>query len=211
MDYKEKYQEWLNDKNIDEATKEELRSLSDEKEIEDRFYKELEFGTAGLRGIIGAGSNRMNKYTVGKATQGLSNYIIKQKGENRGVAIAYDSRRKSDEFSKQAALVLNANGIKTYLFDSLRPTPELSYAVRKLGCIAGIVVTASHNPPEYNGYKVYWEDGAQIVSPIDKGIIDEVNAISDFGMIKTMDIEEAKQKDLYHIIKPEVDDCYIED
>ena len=211
MDYKEKYQEWLNDKNIDEATKEELRNLSDEKEIEDRFYKELEFGTAGLRGIIGAGSNRMNKYTVGKATQGLSNYIIKQKGENRGVAIAYDSRRKSDEFSKQAALVLNANGIKTYLFDSLRPTPELSYAVRKLGCIAGIVVTASHNPPEYNGYKVYWEDGAQIVSPIDKGIIDEVNAISDFGMIKTMDIEEAKQKDLYHIIKPEVDDCYIEE
>ena len=211
MDYKEKYQEWLNDKNIDEATKEELRNLSDEKEIEDRFYKELEFGTAGLRGIIGAGSNRMNKYTVGKATQGLSNYIIKQKGENRGVAIAYDSRRKSDEFSKYAALVLNANGIKTYLFDSLRPTPELSYAVRKLGCIAGIVVTASHNPPEYNGYKVYWEDGAQIVSPIDKGIIDEVNAISDFGMIKTMDIEEAKQKDLYHIIKPEVDDCYIEE
>ena len=211
MDYKEKYQEWLNDKNIDESTKEELRNLSDEKEIEDRFYKELEFGTAGLRGIIGAGSNRMNKYTVGKATQGLSNYIIKQKGENRGVAIAYDSRRKSDEFSKQAALVLNANGIKTYLFDSLRPTPELSYAVRKLGCIAGIVVTASHNPPEYNGYKVYWEDGAQIVSPIDKGIIDEVNAISDFGMIKTMDIEEAKQKDLYHIIKPEVDDCYIEE
>lgn len=211
MDYKEKYQEWLNDKNIDEATKEELRNLSDEKEIEDRFYKELEFGTAGLRGIIGAGSNRMNKYTVGKATQGLSNYIIKQKGENRGVAIAYDSRRKSNEFSKQAALVLNANGIKTYLFDSLRPTPELSYAVRKLGCIAGIVVTASHNPPEYNGYKVYWEDGAQIVSPIDKGIIDEVNAISDFGMIKTMDIEEAKQKDLYHIIKPEVDDCYIEE
>ena len=211
MDYKEKYQEWLNDKNIDETTKEELKSLSDDKEIEDRFYKELEFGTAGLRGIIGAGSNRMNKYTVGKATQGLSNYIIKQKGENRGVAIAYDSRRKSDEFSKYAALVLNANGIKTYLFDSLRPTPELSYAVRKLGCIAGIVVTASHNPPEYNGYKVYWEDGAQIVSPIDKGIIDEVNAISDFGMIKTMDIEEAKQKDLYHIIKPEVDDCYIEE
>ena len=211
MDYKEKYQEWLNDKNIDETTKEELKSLSDDKEIEDRFYKELEFGTAGLRGIIGAGSNRMNKYTVGKATQGLSNYIIKQKGENRGVAIAYDSRRKSDEFSKYAALVLNANGIKTYLFDSLRPTPELSYAVRKLGCIAGIVVTASHNPPEYNGYKVYWEDGAQIVSPIDKGIIDEVNAISDFGMIKTMDIEEAKQKDLYHIIKPEIDDCYIEE
>ena len=211
MDYKEKYQEWLNDKNIDEATKEELRNLSDEKEIEDRFYKELEFGTAGLRGIIGAGSNRMNKYTVGKATQGLSNYIIKQKGKNKGVAIAYDSRRKSDEFSKYAALVLNANGIKTYLFDSLRPTPELSYAVRKLGCIAGIVITASHNPPEYNGYKVYWEDGAQIVSPIDKGIIDEVNAISDFGMIKTMDIEEAKQKDLYHIIKPEVDDCYIEE
>ena len=211
MDYKEKYQEWLNDKNIDETTKEELKGLSDDKEIEDRFYKELEFGTAGLRGIIGAGSNRMNKYTVGKATQGLSNYIIKQKGENRGVAIAYDSRRKSDEFSKYAALVLNANGIKTYLFDSLRPTPELSYAVRKLGCIAGIVVTASHNPPEYNGYKVYWEDGAQIVSPIDKGIIDEVNAISDFGMIKTMDIEEAKQKDLYHIIKPEIDDCYIEE
>ena len=211
MDYKEKYQEWLNDKNIDETTKEELKGLSDDKEIEDRFYKELEFGTAGLRGIIGAGSNRMNKYTVGKATQGLSNYIIKQKGENRGVAIAYDSRRKSDEFSKYAALVLNANGIKTYLFDSLRPTPELSYAVRKLGCIAGIVVTASHNPPEYNGYKVYWEDGAQIVSPIDKGFIDEVNAISDFGMIKTMDIEEAKQKDLYHIIKPEIDDCYIEE
>lgn len=209
MEYKDKYQNWLNDTNIDDKTKEELKSIRDEKEIEDRFYKDLEFGTAGLRGIIGAGTNRMNKYTVTKATQGLANYIVKKNGQDRGVAIAYDCRIMSEEFSEQTALCLNANGIKTYRFDSLRPTPELSYAVRKLGCIAGIVITASHNPPEYNGYKVYWEDGAQIVEPTDKEIINEVNNVTDFSLIKTISKEEAVSKGLYNVIGKDIDDQYI--
>lgn len=209
MEYKDKYQNWLNDTNIDDKTKEELRSIKDEKEIEDRFYKDLEFGTAGLRGVIGAGTNRMNKYTVTKATQGLANYIVKNNGQDRGVAIAYDCRIMSEEFSEQTALCLNANGIKTYRFDSLRPTPELSYAVRKLGCIAGIVITASHNPPEYNGYKVYWEDGAQIVEPTDKEIISEVNNVTDFSSIKTISKEEAVSKGLYNVIGKNIDDQYI--
>ena len=211
-EYKIKYENWLNDPNISELDKQELRSIAkDEKEIEDRFYKDLEFGTAGLRGIIGIGTNRMNTYTVTKATQGLANYIIKKGGQERGVAIAYDSRRMSTEFSEQAALCLNANGIKTYRFDTLRPTPELSFAVRELGCIAGIVVTASHNPPEYNGYKVYWEDGAQIVEPTDKEIISEVNAVKDLGTIKTMTKEEAEKQGLYHTIGEEIDKRYIEE
>ena len=210
MGYLEKYNEWLNDTAINEKDKEELRNIkNDEKEIEDRFYKDLEFGTAGLRGVIGIGTNRMNKYTVTKATQGLANYIIKKNGQERGVAIAYDSRRMSKEFSEETALCLNANGIKTYRFDSLRPTPELSFAVRQLNCIAGIVITASHNPPEYNGYKVYWEDGAQIVEPTDKEIINEVNAITDFSTIKTMDKTDAERKGLYNTIGKEIDDKYI--
>ena len=210
--YEEKYNEWIKDQSIDEESKKELEQIKDNKEeMEDRFYKDLEFGTAGLRGIIGVGSNRMNKYTVTKATQGLANYIKKQGGENRGVAIAYDCRIMSEEFSEESALCLNANGIKTYKFDSVRPTPELSFAVRELGCIAGIVITASHNPPEYNGYKVYWEDGAQIVSPIDKGIIDEVNKITDFSTIKTMSKEEAIKQGLYNIIGKDIDDRYIEE
>ena len=208
--YEEKYENWLQDPAIDEESKKELRSIKDnEAEKEDRFYKDLEFGTAGLRGIIGVGTNRMNKYTVTKATQGLANYIIKQGGQDRGVAIAYDCRIMSNEFSEETALCLNANGIKTYRFDELRPTPELSYAVRQLGCIAGIVITASHNPPEYNGYKVYWEDGAQIVAPHDKAIIEEVNSITDFGTIKTIDKEEAIKKGLYNVIGKEIDDKYI--
>ena len=177
-------------------------------EKEDSFYKDLEFGTAGLRGVVGVGTNRMNKYTVGKASQGLAKYIVKAGGQERGVAIAYDSRHKSTEFSELSALILNANGIKTYIFESLRPTPELSFAVRKLGCISGIVITASHNPPKYNGYKVYWEDGAQITEPIDKGIIDEVNS-TDFSEIKTISKEEAIQKGLYNVIGPEFDDIYL--
>lgn len=212
MEYLEKYNHWLNDSTFDEATKRELLGIKeDENEIKERFYKDLEFGTAGLRGIIGAGTNRMNIYTVGKATQGLANYIIKENGQLKGVAIAYDSRNMSPEFSKMAALCLNANGIKTYLFDSLRPTPELSFAVRELGCIAGIVVTASHNPPEYNGYKVYWEDGAQIVAPKDKEIIEEVRKIEDYSEIKNIDEDEAKKLGLYNVIGKEIDDRYIEE
>ena len=180
-----------------------------EKEIEDRFYKELEFGTAGLRGVIGAGTNRMNKYTVGKATQGLANYIKEQGTQDKGVAISYDSRKMSKEFSLQTALILNANGIKTYLFENLRPVPELSFAVRELKCTAGVMITASHNPPKYNGYKVYWEDGAQIVAPHDKGIITEVNNIKEFSEIKTMSKDEAEKADLYHVIGKEIDDEYI--
>ena len=210
MNYLERYNQWLNDPAISKKDKEELESIKgNEKEIEDRFYKELEFGTAGLRGVIGIGTNRMNTYTVLKATQGLANYIIKKNGQERGVAIAYDSRRMSKEFSEQTALCLNANGIKTYRFDSLRPTPELSFAVRQLGCISGIVITASHNPPEYNGYKVYWEDGAQIVEPTDKEIIQEVNNIKDLSSIKTMEKREAEEKGLYNIIGKEIDDKYI--
>ena len=212
MDYLEKYEEWCNNPVFDENTRKELIALKgNDKEIKERFYQDLEFGTAGLRGIIGAGTNRMNIYTVGKATQGLANFIIKEKGQARGVAIAYDSRHMSKEFSEMAALCLNANGIKTYRFDSLRPTPELSFAVRELGCIAGIVVTASHNPPEYNGYKVYWEDGAQIVPPKDKQIIEEVNNVTDYAEIKQMDRKEAEEKGLYHTIGKEVDDRYIEE
>ena len=185
MEYLDEYKKWCNDSIFDEETKKELKEIeNNKKEIEDRFYKELEFGTAGLRGIIGAGTNRMNIYTVGKATQGLANFIKKENGENKGVAISFDSRKMSPEFSEEAALILNANGIKTYIFDSLRPVPELSFAVRELGCIAGIMITASHNPPKYNGYKVYWEDGAQIVAPKDKQIIDELNIIKDYAEIK---------------------------
>ena len=209
-DYEERYNEWLNNPVIDEESKKELLSLKgNDTEIEDRFYKDLEFGTAGLRGVIGIGTNRMNKYTVTKATQGLANYIVKQGGQERGVAIAYDCRIMSKEFSEETALCLNANGIKTYRFEDLRPTPELSYAVRELGCIAGIVITASHNPPEYNGYKVYWEDGAQIVEPTDKEIITEVNNVTDFSTIKTMSKEDAVQKGLYNTIGKEIDDKYI--
>lgn len=210
MDYKDMYQEWLSSPVFDEATKEELKAIAgDDQEIKERFYADLEFGTAGLRGIIGAGINRMNIYVVRKATQGLANYIIKQGKQDQGVAIAYDSRRMSPEFSEAAALCLAANGIKAYRFESLRPTPELSFAVRHLGCVAGINVTASHNPPEYNGYKVYWEDGAQITPPHDTGIMAEVKAITDYADTKTMDKAEAQAKGLYVTIGAEVDDAYI--
>ena len=209
-EYEIKYNEWINNPVIDDESKKELRGIEgNEKEIEDRFYKDLEFGTAGLRGVIGVGTNRMNKYTVTKATQGLANYIKKQGGQDRGVAIAYDCRIMSKEFSDETALCLNANGIKTYRFEDLRPTPELSFAVRELGCIAGIVITASHNPPEYNGYKVYWEDGAQIVEPTDKEIIAEVNNVTDLSTIKTMEKKEAVKNGLYHTIGKEIDDKYI--
>ena len=201
---------WLNDDYFDQATKDELLAIrNNEEEVEDRFYKDLEFGTGGLRGVIGAGTNRMNFYTVRKATQGLANYILKQGSQEKGVAIAYDSRRFSPEFAKEAALCLCANGIKAYLFDALRPTPELSFAVRQLGCTAGIVVTASHNPPEYNGYKVYWEDGAQVTSPKDVEIIAEVNAVTDYHTVKTMDEEKAKADGLLTIIGKEIDDAYM--
>ena len=212
MDYKAKYEQWCQDSIFDAETKAELAAIAgDEKEIEDRFYKDLSFGTGGLRGVIGAGTNRMNVYTVTKATQGLANYIKKQGGEDKGVAIAFDSRHMSVEFSEKAALCLNANGIKTYRFETLRPTPELSFALRELHCIAGIVVTASHNPPEYNGYKVYWEDGAQITAPKDKEIIAEVNAVTDFASIKMMDRAEAEAKGLFHVIGQEIDDRYMEE
>ena len=210
MGYKEIYNEWLTNPYFDADTKTELeRIASDENEIKERFYTDLEFGTAGLRGIIGAGTNRMNIYTVRKATQGLANYILKSGNAEKGVAIAFDSRRMSPEFAQEAACCLAANGIKAYVFDSLRPTPELSYAVRKLGCIAGINITASHNPPEYNGYKVYWEDGAQITPPHDKGIMDEVKAVTDYTTMKTMPAEDAKAVGLYEVIGAEVDDAYI--
>ena len=212
MEYLDKYNDWISNKVFDEETKKELLNIkNNDKEIKDRFYKDLEFGTAGLRGIIGAGTNRMNRYTVTKATQGLANYIIKQDGKEKGVAIAYDSRHMSKEFSQWAALCLNANGIKTYRFESLRPTPELSFAVRKLGCISGIVITASHNPKNYNGYKVYWEDGAQITAPKDKEIINEVNNVKDFEEIKMIDKEEAELNGLYNIIGKEIDDAYIKE
>lgn len=210
MEYKKLYQEWLNNPCFDDETKEELKAIAnDENEIKERFYQELEFGTAGLRGIIGAGINRMNVYTVRKATQGLANYILKAGGADRGVAIAYDSRRMSPEFADVAALCLNANGIKAYVFESLRPTPELSFAVRALHCIAGINITASHNPPEYNGYKVYWEDGAQITPPHDSGIMSEVKAVTDFAALKTMDKAEAVSRGLYTVIGEEIDDKYM--
>ena len=210
MSYKEQYDFWLSDAYFDEATKEELRSIAgNEKEIEDRFYKELEFGTGGLRGVIGAGTNRMNIYTVRKATQGLANYIIKQGGKDRGVAIAYDSRRMSPEFADEAALCLAANGIKAFVFDALRPTPELSFALRTLKCISGIVITASHNPPEYNGYKAYWEDGAQVTAPRDKEIITEVKNVTDYHEVKTMSKEDAMAAGLYQVIGKEIDDAYM--
>lgn len=212
MDYKSIYEGWLSNPYFDEATKEELKGIAnDENEIKERFYADLEFGTAGLRGIIGAGTNRMNVYTVRKATQGLANYIASVGGKEKGVAIAYDSRRMSPEFADEAALCLAANGIKAYVFESLRPTPELSYAVRKLSCIAGINITASHNPPEYNGYKVYWEDGAQITPPHDTGIMDEVKKVTDYSTVKTMDKEAAKAAGLYTIIGQDIDDAYMEE
>jgi len=212
MDYKEVYESWLGNPYFDEETKAELKAIEgNEKEIEDRFYMDLEFGTAGLRGVIGAGTNRMNVYTVRKATQGLANYILSLKAEGKGVAIAYDSRHMSPEFADEAALCLAANGIKAYVFESLRPTPELSYAVRKLGCTAGINITASHNPPEYNGYKVYWEDGAQITPPHDSGIMDEVKKVTDYAACKTMTLEEAKAAGLYQTIGADIDDPYIEE
>lgn len=212
MDYKAIYESWLNNPYFDEATKEELRAIAgNEQEIKERFYMDLEFGTAGLRGVIGAGTNRMNIYVVRKTTQGLANYIASVNGQSKGVAIAYDSRRMSPEFAQEAALCLAANGVKAYIFESLRPTPELSYAVRKLGCIAGINITASHNPPEYNGYKVYWEDGAQITPPHDTGIMAEVKKVTDYGEVKTMDKEEAERAGLYQVIGADIDDPYMEE
>lgn len=211
MDYQKAYQQWMTDSYFDESIKEELKTIAnDENEIKERFYKNLEFGTAGLRGIIGAGTNRLNIYTVRKATQGLANYIVKSGAKDRGVAIAYDSRRMSPEFADEAALCLAANGIKAYVFDALRPTPELSFAVRELHCIAGINITASHNPPEYNGYKVYWEDGAQITPPHDHGIMAEVEAVTDYANVKTMELKEAKAAGLYEAIGKEIDDAYME-
>lgn len=211
MNYKEEYQKWCTDSYFDEATKAELKAIEgNEEEIQDRFYRQLEFGTGGLRGVIGAGTNRMNIYTVRQATQGLANYILSQNGQKKGVAIAYDSRIMSPEFADEAALCLNANGIKAYVFESLRPTPELSFAVRELSCIAGIVITASHNPREYNGYKVYWEDGAQITPPHDKNILAEVAKVTSFDQVKTMDKEAAKTAGLYQVIGAELDDKYME-
>lgn len=210
-DYMKIYEQWLADPYFDEDTKNELRAIAgDENEIRERFYMDLEFGTAGLRGIIGAGINRMNIYTVRRATQGLANYIKKQGGEEKGVAIAFDSRRMSPEFAMEAAMTLAANGIKAYKFESLRPTPELSFVVRELGCIAGINITASHNPPEYNGYKVYWEDGAQFTPPHDKGVLEEVLAIEDLSIVKTTSEKEALRSGKFQVIGKEIDDKYIE-
>lgn len=210
MNCREVYKKWCEDTYFDEETRAELRALEgNEKEIEDRFYRQLEFGTGGLRGVIGAGTNRMNIYTVRQATQGLANYILSQGGQDKGVAIAFDSRIMSPEFAKEAALCLNANGIRTYLFESLRPTPELSFAVRSLGCVSGIVITASHNPREYNGYKVYWEDGAQITPPHDKNILTEVAKVTDFSQVKTMTEEAALEAGLHKIIGGEIDDAYM--
>ena len=211
MNYLEEYKKWYENPEFDEETKEELMAIkNDEKEIEDRFYKELEFGTAGLRGVMGVGTNRMNKYTVGKATQGLANFILEKGTKNKGVAISYDSRNKSKEFGMQTALILNANGIKTYLFENLRPVPELSFAVRNLGCTAGVMITASHNPAKYNGYKVYWDDGAQIISPVDKQIIEKVRNIESYSEIKTITEEEARKKGLFNTLGKEMDDKYLE-
>ncbi|MDD5829606.1 MAG: phospho-sugar mutase [Lachnospira sp.] len=210
MGYMETYKAWCDNEYFSEETRAELKSIAgNEKEIEDRFYKDLEFGTGGLRGVIGNGTNRMNVYTVRKATQGLANFILKENGAERGVAIAFDSRRMSPEFADEAALCLAANGIKAYIFPSLRPTPELSFALRELGCIAGIVITASHNPPEYNGYKVYWEDGAQVTPPKDVQIITEVEAVTDYNTVKTMEKDEAEACGLYNVIGYEMDNKYI--
>ena len=210
MGYMETYKAWCENEYFDEDTRAELKSIAgDEKEIEDRFYKDLEFGTGGLRGVIGNGTNRMNVYIVRKATQGLANFIIKEGTQNKGVAISHDNRRMSREFAQEAALCLAANGIKVYIFPSLRPTPELSFAVRELHCTAGIMVTASHNPPEYNGYKVYWDDGCQITAPKDTQIINEVKAVTDFNDVKTIDEEEARVRGLYNIIGYDMDDAFI--
>ena len=212
MSYMEIYNQWCTDPYFDEDIKAELAAIKDDAaEIEDRFYRQLEFGTGGLRGVIGAGTNRMNIYTVRQATQGLANYVISQNGQEKGVAIAHDSRIMSPEFAKEAALCLNANGIKTYVFDSLRPTPELSFALRELGCISGIVITASHNPREYNGYKVYWEDGAQIKPPHDKNILAEVAKVTSFDQVKTMSQADAEAAGLYNVIGSEMDDRYMEE
>lgn len=211
MTYKDKYRLWTEDTYFDKKIRKELLGLSDEKEIKERFYKELDFGTGGLRGVLGAGTNRMNIYVVRKVTQGLANFIIKEKGQNKGVAIAYDSRNMSLEFAEETALCLCANGIRVYLFDALRPTPELSFAVRKLGCIAGVVITASHNPAEYSGYKVYWEDGGQITAPKDKLIISEVNAVTEYSSAKIMEKEDAVEKELLCYIGEEIDNEYIEE
>ncbi len=211
MDYMKIYESWCSDPYFDDQTKEELKAIAaDAAEIEDRFYRRLEFGTGGLRGVIGAGTNRMNIYTVRQATQGLANYILAQGGQERGVAIAYDSRQMSPQFAEEAALCLNANGIQTYRFESLRPTPELSFAVRELGCIAGLVITASHNPREYNGYKVYWEDGAQITPPHDKNILAEVAKVTEFSAVKTMSRKDAQAQGMYRTIGSEIDDRYME-
>lgn len=208
MDYRAEYEKWITDPYFDDATKEELKAITDEKEIEDRFYRTLEFGTAGLRGVIGAGTNRMNIYTVRQATQGLANYIVSQNGQQAGVAIAHDSRLMHDEFTEATALCLAANGIKTYVFKDLRPVPMLSFAVRELGCLAGVVITASHNPREYNGYKVYWSDGAQVTPPHDGNIMDEVKKVTDFDMVKTMDKDAAIAAGLYNVIDDSVDEKY---
>lgn len=211
MEARKRYEAWLESPYFDETTREELKSIAgDEKEIEDRFYRDMEFGTGGLRGVIGAGTNRMNIYTVRKATQGLANFILRENAQEKGVAIAYDSRKMSPEFAEEAALCLAANGIRAYIFASLRPTPMLSFALRRLGCIAGIVITASHNPPEYNGYKVYWEDGAQITYPKDDQIIGEVNEVTDYADVRTMSREAAMKAGLYRVIGAEIDDKYIE-
>ena len=219
MNYLEKYNFWLENEHFDEKAKEELRALAgNEEEIKDRFYKDLQFGTGGLRGKIGMGTNRMNIYTVSKATQGLADYLIGKAREqedsqqylNRGVVIAYDCRHKSHEFSETTALVLNANDIKTYLFEDVRPTPELSFAVRHLQAIAGIVVTASHNPPEYNGYKVYGPDGGQIIPDIADKIIYHINKIKDYSLIKKLDHPAAVQKGLFNIVGPEIDEVYLQ-
>ena len=211
MGYMENYKKWCEDTYFDEATRAELKAIEgNDKEIQERFYKDLEFGTGGLRGIIGAGTNRLNIYTVSKATQGFANYIIKQ-GEDavkKGVAIAFDSRRMSPEFAEITALVLNGNGIKTYIYPSLRPTPMLSFAVRELNCTGGVVITASHNPPEYNGYKVYWADGGQVPYPRDEAIIEEVNAVTDFHTIKTANKDEAVKAGLFNVIGEEVDEAF---
>ncbi len=210
MDYREQFNFWLEDDYFDEDTKKELLAIrNDDREVEDRFYRDLEFGTGGLRGVIGAGTNRMNLYTVRKATQGLANYILAQGTQEKGISIAYDSRHMSAEFADEAALCMAANGIKAYVFDALRPTPELSFSVRYLGCTAGIVITASHNPPEYNGYKVYWEDGAQVTSPRDKEIISYVKNVTDYHTVKTMSLEEAKAKGLYIQTGKEIDDAFM--
>ena len=210
MVYREKYNEWISSSTISEEVKEELRALKDEKEIEDRFYKELEFGTGGLRGIIGAGTNRMNVYTVGKATQGFADFINDTYKGEKAIAIAYDSRNMSKEFAKAAALTLCANDIKVYLYESLRPTPMLSFAVRHLKCKAGIVITASHNPKEYNGYKAYGEDGCQLTDEPAKEVIGYVNRVEDYSKIKTMSEEEALEKGLLVYIGENVDKAYIE-